>query len=179
MSVPFSTHIVFRHQASTHTVWQHLHSAGFVVRNLLLIPHEFSPSQKAERVGMAAELQPMLHCAKHRPWRYFLTGDESWFYYTTGHGHMWIPDGEDVSIRPRQTIASPKRILAVFWSRLGFVFVEILRKGFFLILGISAPTFSLQLCRIDHQRPLRIGLEEWCCISIMQPLTPPSARLII
>jgi hypothetical protein len=39
------------------TVWRHLHSAGFVVRNLRLVPHKLSPFQKGERVGMAIELQ--------------------------------------------------------------------------------------------------------------------------
>jgi hypothetical protein len=42
------------------TVWRHLHSAGFVLRNLPLVTHGFSPSQKAERVGMAIELQQVL-----------------------------------------------------------------------------------------------------------------------
>jgi hypothetical protein len=54
-----------------------LHFAGFVVRNLRLIPHELSPSEKAERVGMAIEFQQVLQSAKHRTWRCFLTGDES------------------------------------------------------------------------------------------------------
>jgi hypothetical protein len=47
-------------------VWRHLHSAGFVVRNLPLGPHELSFSQKAERVGMVIELQQVLQSAKHR-----------------------------------------------------------------------------------------------------------------
>jgi hypothetical protein len=50
------------------TVWQHLHSAGFAVRNLRLVRHEFSLSQKAERVGMAIELQQVIQSAKHRAW---------------------------------------------------------------------------------------------------------------
>jgi histone-lysine N-methyltransferase SETMAR len=42
---------------------------------------------------------------------------------------MWIPDGEEVLTRPRRMIASPKRMLAVFWSPLGFSLVEIIPKG--------------------------------------------------
>jgi hypothetical protein len=38
------------------TMGRHLHFAGFVVHNLCLVPHELSPSQKAERVGMAIKL---------------------------------------------------------------------------------------------------------------------------
>jgi hypothetical protein len=48
------------------SVWRYLHSAGFVVRSLRLVPHGFSPSQKAGRVGMAIELQQVLKSAKHR-----------------------------------------------------------------------------------------------------------------
>jgi hypothetical protein len=81
-------------------VWQYLYSTGFV-HNLRLVPHELSPSQKAERVEMALELQQVLQSAKHRAWSYFLTGDESWFYYTIDHCHMRIPDGEVVPTRPR------------------------------------------------------------------------------
>jgi hypothetical protein len=70
------------------TVWRHLHSAVFVVCNLFLVPYEPSPSQKLERVRMAIELQQMLQASIHRAWRYFLTGDESWFYCTMDHDHM-------------------------------------------------------------------------------------------
>jgi hypothetical protein len=110
-------------------VWRHLDSPGLVVRNLRLVPCELSPSQGVERVGMAIELQQILQSAKHRRWWYFLTEDEFWLDYTIGHNHMWIPGGEEVLARPRRTIASPKRMLTVFWSPLGFSLVEIMPKG--------------------------------------------------
>jgi hypothetical protein len=78
---------------------------------------------------MAIELQQVLQSTKHCAWRYFLARDESWFYYTIDHDHMWIPDGEEIPTRPRRTIASPKRMLAVLCSPLGFSLVEILSKG--------------------------------------------------
>jgi hypothetical protein len=78
---------------------------------------------------MAIESQQVLRSAKHRAWRYDLTGDESWFYYTIDHDHIWILDGEEVLAIPRRAITSPKRMLAVFWSPLGFSLVEILPKG--------------------------------------------------
>jgi hypothetical protein len=99
------------------------------VRNLRLVPHELSPSQKAKRVEMAIKLQQVLQSAKHCAWPYFLTGDESWLCYTTNHDHMWIPDGKVMPTQRRRTIASPERTLAVFWSQLGFSLVEILPKG--------------------------------------------------
>jgi hypothetical protein len=89
-------------------VWRHLHSAGQLVRNLRLAPHRLSPSQKAERDGMAIESQQMLQSAKHRVCQYFLTRDESRFYYSINHDHMWISDGEEVLNRARRTTVSPK-----------------------------------------------------------------------
>jgi hypothetical protein len=61
------------------TVWWNLHAAGYVLRHLRLIPHTLSVSQKATRVRMAIELKNVIESAKHRSWRYFLTGDESSF----------------------------------------------------------------------------------------------------
>jgi hypothetical protein len=57
MSVPFNAHIVFRHQASKHNSLAASAFRGLLLRNLHPIPREFSPSQKAERVGMAIEWQ--------------------------------------------------------------------------------------------------------------------------
>jgi hypothetical protein len=41
---------------------------------------------------------------------------------------MWIPNGKEVATRPRRTIASPKRILTIFWPPLSFFLVGILPK---------------------------------------------------
>jgi hypothetical protein len=70
----------------------------------------------------------MLQLTKHRRWRYFLTGDESRFYYTMNHDYMWLPDGAEAPIQSQQIIASPKRILTVFWFPLGFSVVKIMSK---------------------------------------------------
>jgi histone-lysine N-methyltransferase SETMAR len=133
------------------TVWRHLRTAGYIVRNLHLVPHTLSPAQKAQRVTMAIELQQMVRLAKHRSWRYFLTGDESWFYFAIDHDHMWLPEGAHAPTRPRRTIASPKRMLTVFWSPLGFSLVEILPKG----ERFNAEYFCLQiLAGIVDRRPV-------------------------
>jgi hypothetical protein len=99
------------------------------MRNLLLVPHEISPSPKAEREGMVIELRQVFQSAKHRASQYYLTGDESWFYCTIYRDCMWISDGKEVRTRPGGTTASPKQRLAVFWSPLSFPLVEILPKG--------------------------------------------------
>jgi hypothetical protein len=129
MSIPFSGHIVSRHQASSYYSMatsgsRRLRCEQFTSGSLRAL--SFS---KAERVGMAIELQQMLQSPKRRTWRCFLTRDESWLYYTINHDHMWIPDGEELPTRRKRTVPSPKRMLTIFWSPLGFSLVEILPKG--------------------------------------------------
>jgi hypothetical protein len=87
-----------------------------------------SRSQEKEQNETSIKRRKVLQSATHRSRRYFLTGDESLFYFTIDHDHISIPDGREVWIHPKQTIGSPKRMLTVFWSPLGFSFVEILPK---------------------------------------------------
>jgi hypothetical protein len=110
------------------TVWWYLHFRGYVVQNLHIVPHIFFAAQKATRIESAIELEKVLCRAKHHGWRYFLTCDESWFYFTNYLDYIWIPEGAATSIRPRQTIGSPKRMLTIFWSSFGFPLVTILPK---------------------------------------------------
>jgi hypothetical protein len=100
-----------------------------MMRNLHLVPHTLSAAQKAERVARATDIKQVLQSAKHRDWHYFLMGDESWFYFASDDDHMWLPEDAEVPTRPKRTIVSPKRMLTVFWSPLGFAVVELLPKG--------------------------------------------------
>jgi histone-lysine N-methyltransferase SETMAR len=132
------------------TVWRSLHSSGFVLRNLRLVPHALSPSEKASRVDMAIQLKKSIETAKHQGWRFFLTGDESWFYFTTDYEHMWTPEGATLPTRVRRTVASAKRMLTVFWSPLGFPVIKALPKG----MRFNAEYFcSVILREIDANRP--------------------------
>jgi hypothetical protein len=42
---------------------------------------------------------------------------------------MWLPDGKEVTTRPRRMPATHKQMMTIFWSPLGFSLVEILPKG--------------------------------------------------
>jgi histone-lysine N-methyltransferase SETMAR len=132
------------------TIWRHLHQAGYVVRNLRIIPHSLSDTQKATRVETAIDLKKVLMSAKHRGWRYILTGDESWFYFNIDHDRIWIPETEPPPTRVRQTVSSLKRMLTIFWSPLGFPLVQLLPKGH----HFDADYFCSQIIReIDRIRP--------------------------
>jgi hypothetical protein len=97
--------------------------------NLRIVPHTLSPAQKVARVESAIHSKKILLSAKHRGWRYILTGDESWFYFIINHDHIWLPGEALTPTGPRQTINTPKRTPARFWSPLGFPLVQLLLKG--------------------------------------------------
>jgi hypothetical protein len=59
------------------TEWQHLHTRGYVIRNLHIVPRMLSLAQKAARVESAIELKKVLCWRKHYGWRYIPTSDES------------------------------------------------------------------------------------------------------
>jgi hypothetical protein len=97
--------------------------------NLRIVPHTLSPVQKVARVESVIHLKKILLSAKHRGWRYILTGDESWFYFTIIHDHIWLPEEALTPIRPRQTINTPKRMITILGSPLGFPLVQLLPQG--------------------------------------------------
>jgi hypothetical protein len=96
------------------TVWRHLHARGYVVRNLHIVPHMLSFAQKRTRVEPAIEWKKVLCSAKQYGWRYILTDDESWLYFTINPDHAWVPEGAVTPTRSRQTVGNPKRMLTVF-----------------------------------------------------------------
>jgi hypothetical protein len=99
------------------------------MRNLRIVTHTLSSAQKVARVESAIHLKKILLSAKHRGWRYIPTGDESLFYFTINHDHIWLSEEALTPIRPRQTINTAKRMLTIFWSPLGFPLVQLLPKG--------------------------------------------------
>jgi hypothetical protein len=71
-------------------VWCHLHSMSFVIKYLRLVPHMLSPVQQNKRFECLIDLKRTLKLAKHRGWRYFLTGNKSLFYLTIDHEQIWM-----------------------------------------------------------------------------------------
>jgi hypothetical protein len=69
---------------------------------------------------MANSMLKMIAGARHESWRYFLTGDESWFFYSTDYEQIWIPQGEKAPTRARRIISRQKVLIAICWSPLGF-----------------------------------------------------------
>jgi hypothetical protein len=62
-------------------------------------------------------------------WKYLVTLDEAWFYFSNQHEQIWLPDQEGPPTIQRQTISTPKTMLTVVWNPHGFHLVSLLPKG--------------------------------------------------
>jgi hypothetical protein len=69
---------------------------------------------------MANSMLKMIAEARDQSWRYFLTGDESWFCDSTDHDQMEFPRGEIAPTRVSSIITTPKVLITIFWSLFGF-----------------------------------------------------------
>jgi hypothetical protein len=79
-------------------------------------------------VQHSINLKKILKSAKHRRWHYFLTGNESWFYFTIDHEIIWTRAEVAPPTISKKMINSPKRMVTVFWSPLGFRVIRVLPK---------------------------------------------------
>jgi hypothetical protein len=70
------------------TVWDHLQKGRFVVKHFRWVPHTLDIAGEQTRVTMAEGLLRDLQQARHQDWRYFLRGDESWFFHVTDFERM-------------------------------------------------------------------------------------------
>lgn len=113
----------------TATVWRHLKSIGLVVKHLRFVPHMLIEDHKVMLYTYAKELLFILEDAKHRSWTFFITGDESWFYFTIDYETQWTFPNEKPESRPKKIISSPKRMISVLWSPIGFSVVKMLPQG--------------------------------------------------
>jgi hypothetical protein len=128
---------------------------GFVIKHLRLVPHSLSKIQKQKRIEYSINLKEILKRAKHRGWRYILTGDESWFYLTIDHKQILTRSEAPPPTILNKITGSPKRIVTIFWSPLGFRVLRVLPKE----VHFDAKYFRDNiLSEIDRTRPT--GSEE-------------------
>jgi hypothetical protein len=83
-------------------------SHGFVVKHLRWIPHSLTPTQKAEHVILLTRLLRQLPAIEHYKCEFIITRDESWFYLSTDHEHLWLCAEEQSPERPRHIIQGSK-----------------------------------------------------------------------
>jgi hypothetical protein len=106
---------------------------------------------KRARVDMANSMLKMIAEARHQSWRCFLTRDESWFFYSTDYEQMWLPRGEMAPTRARHIISTPKVLITIFWSPLGFAVIDALPTEESLQHSIFATILYYRLRSSDRQ----------------------------
>jgi hypothetical protein len=97
------------------TIYDHLRRANFTVKHLRWVPHTLDDCAQWSRVEMANLMLKMIVEARHDSWRCFLTGDESWLFYSIDHEQLWLPQGERAPTRARSIISTPKVMIIIFW----------------------------------------------------------------
>lgn len=91
------------------TIHDHSLKIGFVVKHLRFVPHTLNSIQKLNRVKLLKQLLKIIEQARHQSWRFFLTGDESWFFFIEDFEIQWLRHGEKPSTRSKRIISSSKR----------------------------------------------------------------------
>jgi histone-lysine N-methyltransferase SETMAR len=72
---------------------------------------------------------PVLEAAAENDWRYFATGDESWFFLQRAPKRMWTLERTDVLEKPRLTMQARKLMFTIMWSPQGFHVVDSIPGG--------------------------------------------------
>jgi hypothetical protein len=106
-----------------------VNSLGFRIRSIRWVPRSLSSSQKHTPVEMSRDLLQVLRLAKYHAWKYILTLDEAWFYFSNHLDRIWFPHYELPPSFPRQMIASQKSMITVVWNPHGFHMIQSLSKA--------------------------------------------------
>jgi hypothetical protein len=134
LEFPNSTPLVSVRQIATATKvprssgLDRLNGCGYIIPHLKSILHHITTALMKQRVEFSRELLVMLGSAKHRGWTHFLTGDEWRFWLTIDYEQQWLPPGAERPTRLRKTISSPKTMIIIFWSPLGFPVIQALPR---------------------------------------------------
>jgi histone-lysine N-methyltransferase SETMAR len=139
------------------TIYDHLVKLGFTTRNLRWVPHALSEKHKKSRVEISRQLLNIIFQARHQGWRFFFTGDESWFYFANHYNRIWLLPDSEVPTRVRNTINADKVMLTVFWSPLGFAVVEVLAKKKTFTSDYFCETICTKLVTCAPEETRRVG----------------------
>lgn len=68
---------------------------GYKNKSLKKVPHELTYEMKNQRVSCSIELLKILSRLRKNQFRYFTTGDQSFFFYFTHKEKIWLPSDID------------------------------------------------------------------------------------
>ena len=112
------------------TVKSYLHDVlGFEFKRTRWVPHLLSPSQKKSRIQLSQSLLKEVEDAEKHSFRFFCTGDESWFFYETPLKGLWLPPDEEPPEGQKATHFAPKTMVTIFWNPDGIVLIRALPAG--------------------------------------------------
>jgi hypothetical protein len=96
----------------------------YKLKNCKWAPDRLSEAQKETRVATSKRLLDLLGSVQQQGWKYLVTRDEPWFYFSSQHEQIGLSDQEDPPTIQQQTINSPKTKLTVVWNPLGISSAE-------------------------------------------------------
>jgi hypothetical protein len=99
------------------------------MKHLPWIPHGLRVTQKAECVTFSNDLLLRPRSINYHGWQSIITLDESWFYWDTDCGQVWLLPDEQPSEKPRYTIQDSKLIFSIGWNPMALSRARRLSKG--------------------------------------------------
>ena len=111
------------------TINDHLKKLGFYSYNLRVVPYELTCEMKAVRIQKAIELLDILTTNKRKGFHRIITGDESWFFLSYDHKHMWSLSRENLPEIIDTKIHTKKYMVTIFWNIDKFFIVDLMKEG--------------------------------------------------
>lgn len=93
------------------------------------VPHELTSEQKIKRVECSQALLEHMEIIKKSGYRYFSTGDESFFFWDTRKKRIWLPTDEKPPQFPTAKFFATKTMITIFWSPCGIQVLKALEPG--------------------------------------------------
>lgn len=139
------------------TVDRHLNELGFVPRLGSSLPHDLTPSQTQQRIGISNFL--LSQFPRQNFLQDIITGDEKWVVYEDHtRKYQWIPRGETPEPEAKGELHPKRQMLSVFWDFQGVIYFELLSPG----TSVTADLYCKQLHKLRtallNKRPGR-GIE--------------------
>ncbi len=97
--------------------------------HLRWIPHQLTDSIRKQRIELSKSLLDTLVKNKKSNFKFFTTGDESWFCYEYFPNTQWIKDGDKVPDRVSRSLLTRKIMITIFWSKSGIQVLDVLDEN--------------------------------------------------
>jgi hypothetical protein len=75
---------------------------GYKIKQSKWVPHRLSADQKQTRVTKSRSLVDLHYSLQHQGWKYIVTFDEAWFYFSNQHEQRELPEDEDPQQAPNR-----------------------------------------------------------------------------